>query len=64
MSDEHLSLRPFGIHAHAWVYEERGGLNVCAYGPSGESIQGRIPWRKVRQALKRKDRAKRRKERG
>ena len=50
-----LSRSPFSLHRDMWVYEEPGGLVVIGYDAEQRQIRGTIPWRKVRQALGRKD---------
>lgn len=60
MSNEHLSLKPYNLKSKkgtkAWIYEERGGLIVLCDPTNATAHLGTIPWRKVREALKRKDR--------
>ena len=60
--NKYLSLNPYTIDKYsdgypaAWVYEDNGGLCVCIEpGRNTNAVIATIPWRKVRAALKRKD---------
>jgi len=61
MANRHLSLKPYNLPRgekgeETWLYEERGGLAVMCQIAVGRVIGvGTIPWRKIRAALKRKD---------
>ena len=61
MSNQHLSQEPHDIKSNgeAWWYEVGAGIKVYFERHSGNedepTITGIIPWRLIRNALKRKD---------
>jgi hypothetical protein len=57
VDDEGLRRDPQTIEAGAWFYEEHDGLSIIVT-PREFSIHLKIPWRKIRASLKRKDRKK------
>jgi hypothetical protein len=56
MSNKHLKRTPCHLDNEIWYYEEFKGL-VIVLGAGIKSGQHTISWRKIRAALKRKDRA-------
>lgn len=61
MSRKHLSRGPVFISPHAWFYEEEKGLKVYleVLNNEGLAVSVRmccIPWKRIRDALRRKDR--------
>ena len=60
MSNKHLSLEPYTIDSNTWIYEGPDGLSLYLEVQDKSRNQWVelkiIPWRKIRAALKRKDR--------
>ena len=57
MSNKHLSLRVTNLNKTTWLYETKAGFELYADSlPGGVFFSAIIPWRKIRAALKRKDR--------
>jgi len=55
MSNKDLWLKPHDINTNFWWYEDAQGLAVVFYNKKVGSIVQKIPWRSLRNALKRKD---------
>jgi hypothetical protein len=60
MANKHLSRRPQNVTPILWYYEEKGGLNIVHEirheGNLVRTDQIKIPWRKIRKSMERKDR--------
>ena len=61
MSNLHLSLKPYNLDVNsvgfeAWVYEDKAGFYICMRPKEGPVFTAMIPWKKIRDAVRRKDR--------
>lgn len=54
MSNKHLSRKPQNINRESWYYEEPSGIEII-YQVGNNFYHINIPWRKLRNSLKRKD---------
>jgi len=56
MANKDLWRKPHNVNKNFWWYEESFGISVVAQDPiSKNSTVNKIPWRAIRNALKRKD---------
>lgn len=53
---KHLRAAPTGIQGKSWFYEESGGFYIVTE-PHDSTCAFVIPWKQIRNALARKDRA-------
>jgi hypothetical protein len=58
MANKHLKLTPSVVKCDlgdAWFYEESHGFTIIHRLPDNKTCEIKIPWTKIRKALKRKD---------